>query len=82
MPTRPQIDHGSTIRLIVGLTLIVVALGTALVSFVQLITTLERGGYGTTAMRAALVALGAAGACLAAGVATVIWDLSKRFEGR
>jgi hypothetical protein len=43
---------------------------------------LERGGYGTPAVRDALIVLGVAGALLAAGIATVIWDISKRYEGR
>jgi uncharacterized membrane protein YuzA (DUF378 family) len=78
--TRPPSDEGSTIRLLAGAVLIIVALATAVIGFVQLITVLERGGYGTSAMRVALAILGAAGACLAAGIATVIWDIAKRYE--
>jgi hypothetical protein len=50
------------------------------VGFVRLITVLESGGYGTTPMLYALVVLGFAGACLAGGVATLIWEMAKRFE--
>jgi hypothetical protein len=60
--------------------LIVVALTTAVVGFVRLITVLDGGGYGTSAMRLALIALGVAGAFLAGGIATIIWDLAKRYE--
>jgi hypothetical protein len=41
---------------------------------------LEGGGYGTTAMRTSLVILGFAGALLAAGIATLIWEIAKRYE--
>jgi hypothetical protein len=55
-------------------------MATALVGFVRLITVLESGGYGTQSMRTALVVLGAAGACFAGGIATLIWEISKRYE--
>jgi hypothetical protein len=60
--------------------LTITAVGLALVGFVRLITTLESGGYGTPRMRYALFILGAAGAVLSAGIATLIWDISKRYE--
>ena len=47
---------------------------------VQLITVLEGGGYGSDAMILALFVLGAAGAMLAGGIATVIWEIAKRYE--
>jgi hypothetical protein len=78
--TPPREDHGSTIRLVIGAGLTVVAVTTALIGFVRLITVLESGGYGTSAMRYALVLLGFAGACLAGGIATLIWEVAKRFE--
>lgn len=80
-PTRaPGTGHGSTLRLLIGATLIIAAVSTALLGFVRLISVLEGGGYGTPAMRTTLFVLGAAGAMLAAGVATLIWDLAKRYE--
>jgi hypothetical protein len=60
--------------------LMIVALTIATVGFLQLIRVLDGGGYGSPAMRQALIVLGSAGACLAAGVATLIWDISKRYE--
>jgi uncharacterized membrane protein YuzA (DUF378 family) len=71
---------GSTLRLLIGATLTVAALTTALMGFVRLVRVLEGGGYGTTAMRTSLVILGFAGALLAAGIATLIWEIAKRYE--
>ena len=74
--------HGSSLRLILGATLVVASLATALFGLVRLIRLLEGGGYGTPAMRQALVILGTAGAGLGAGIVTIIWDISKRYENR
>jgi hypothetical protein len=79
-PTRRPGGSGSTVRLLIGATLIVVAIATALAGFIRLINVLESGGYGTTAMRTALFVLGTSGACFAAGIATLIWDIAKRYE--
>lgn len=82
-PTLAPPEHaGSTLRFITGLVLVIVAAALALFGFVSLITTLESGGYGTTAMRRALIILGCAGAAFAAGIATLIWEISKRYEHR
>ena len=77
----PARGEGSTIRLLIGIVLIVAALVNARSSAsCRSIRLLEAGGYGTPAMRGAFVVLGGAGALLAAGIATVIWDISKRYE--
>jgi hypothetical protein len=68
------------VRLFAGVLLIVLAIGVTVYGFINLAGVLDRGGYGTPAMRAALGVLGFAGALLAAGIATVIWDVSKRYE--
>jgi hypothetical protein len=68
------------LRLLIGATLTFTAIGTAMVGFVRLVSVLEGGGYGTSAMRVALVILGASGAMLAGGIATLIWDIAKRYE--
>jgi hypothetical protein len=78
-PPRPP-SGGSGLRLIFGATLLIVALAVAVYGFVSLVQVLDHGGYGTPAMRRALAALGVAGACIAAGIATIIWDISKRYE--
>jgi hypothetical protein len=79
-PRRPDATHGSSIRLLVGAALTVAAVMLALVGFLRLVSVLEGGGYGTTRMQLALVILGAAGALLAGGIATLIWDIAKRYE--
>lgn len=80
MTPAPRPDQGSTLRLLIGATLTLTAIILALVGFVRLIAVLEGGGYGTPAMRAALVVLGTSGALLAAGIATLIWEIAKRYE--
>jgi Na+-transporting NADH:ubiquinone oxidoreductase subunit NqrD len=71
---------GSTLRLLTGLVLTMVAMATAVIGFSRLFGVLEAGGYGTSAMRNALVILGASGALFASGIATLIWEVSKRYE--
>jgi hypothetical protein len=81
-PPPAPASRGSSLRLLIGAILIAIALTTAVLGFVRLVTVLEGGGYGTSAMRYALVVLGFAGACLAAGIATVIWEIAKKYEKR
>lgn len=76
----PSSGDGSLIRLLIGVALIVAALSMMLIGFVRLIRVLEGGGYGSPAMRRTLALLGGAGAFFAAGIATVIWDIAKRYE--
>ena len=76
----PAAAHGSMLRLLIGSVLIIVALAVTLIGFIRLIRVLEGGGYGTSAMRGALITLGIAGALLSSGIATVIWDIAKRYE--
>ena len=80
MTPSPAARKGSTVRLLIGATLTISAILTALMGFIRLISVLEGGGYGTTAMTTALVVLGLAGAMLAGGIATLIWDIAKRYE--
>lgn len=80
--TTPAGTEGSPLRLIIGAGLAVASVFTAVFGFVTLVRTLEAGGYGTPAMREALWILGSAGAGLGAGVATIIWDISKRYENK
>jgi hypothetical protein len=80
--TAPAEPEGSGLRLVIGSTLAIASVLTAVFGFVTLIRTLEGGGYGTPAMREALFILGAAGAGLGAGVATIIWDISQRYENK
>jgi hypothetical protein len=67
-------------RLAIGIALCLVATGVTVYGFLHLARVLDQGGYGTPAVRNALMVLGAAGALLAGGIATIIWDISKRYE--
>ena len=71
---------GSGWRLLTGALLFIVAMVMAVYGFLSLVRVLDGGGYGTPPMRTALATLGVAGACFAGGIATIIWDISKRYE--
>jgi hypothetical protein len=72
--------RGSILRFVVGVLLCVAAVVTTVYGFFRLARVLEEGGYGTPAVRDALIVLGFAGALLAGGIATIIWDISNRYE--
>jgi hypothetical protein len=80
LPSRPASGRGSGIRLTVGVLLFFGSLIVAILGFARLVDVLDHGGYGTAPMRDALLILGGAGAGLASGLATLIWDIAKRFE--
>ena len=79
MPDSPQ-GQGSLLRLLTGVLLFIVAIVVAMYGFLSLVRILEGGGYGTPPMRRALATLGVAGACFAGGIATLIWEIAKRYE--
>ena len=81
-PPSRTTGSGSTVRLLAGLVLTMVALATAAIGFSRLFNLLEAGGYGTPPVRTALAILGLSGAFLASGIATLIWEISKRYEHR
>lgn len=74
--------EGSLLRVLAGVVMIIVALTAATLGFVRLVNILDGGGYGTTSMRQALIIIGVAGGLLAGGVATLIWDIAKRYENK
>jgi hypothetical protein len=76
----PAPAQGSILRLLTGVLLFIVAVVIAMYGFLSLVRVLEGGGYGTPPMRRALVTLGVAGACFAGGIATLIWEIAKRYE--
>ena len=80
MREAPPPAGGSGWRLLTGALLFIVAMVTAVYGFLSLVRVLDSGGYGTPPMRTALATLGVAGACFAAGIATIIWDISQRYE--
>ena len=50
--------------------------------FIQMIRTLERGGYGTSSNTLAFATLGLGGGFLGLGMALLIWELSVRHNIR
>jgi formate hydrogenlyase subunit 3/multisubunit Na+/H+ antiporter MnhD subunit len=76
----PPPRRGSILRFVVGVLLCAGSIVVTIYGFFRLASVLEGGGYGTPAVRDALVVLGFAGALLAAGIATIIWDVSNRYE--
>ena len=49
---------------------------------IQMVRTLERGGYGTSGINVALIWLGVGGGLLSIGVSLLIWELSVRHNIR
>jgi hypothetical protein len=76
----PSPPGGSFLRLLAGSVLLLVAVTIAIVGFARLVNVLDSGGYGTSDMRFALAVLGFSGACFAVAIATLIWDVAKRYE--
>ena len=50
--------------------------------FIEMVLALERGGYGTSSVDAAVYWLGAGGGLLGLGIALLIWELSVRHNIR
>jgi hypothetical protein len=73
---------GSPIRSIIAAVSLIGALVALPAGGLQMVRTLERGGYGSTAIDVALLWLGAGGALLAIGVSLLIWELSVRHNVR
>ena len=75
-------QKGSSIRLIIGMVSLIGALVALPAGGIQMVRTLERGGYGTAGIDVALMWLGAGGALLSIGVSLIIWELSVRHNVR
>jgi hypothetical protein len=69
---------GSSIRYVIGLVSLVGALVALSAGGMQMVRTLERGGYGTPSIDYAVALLGLGGGLLGLGVALLIWELSVR----
>jgi len=79
-PRGPQ--SGSPIRSIVGLVSLVGALVALPAGGLQMVRTLERGGYGTSRIDYAVALLGLGGGLLGLGIALLIWEVSVRHNWR
>ncbi len=73
---------GSPIRYIAAIVSLISAMVVLPAGGLQMVRTLERGGYGTSAIDHALAILGAGGGLLALGIALLIWELSIRHDWR
>lgn len=78
--TGPQ--RGSPIRYIIAMVSLLGALVTLPAGGLQMVRTLERGGYGTSGIDVALIWLGVGGGLLGVGVSLLIWELSVRHNVR
>jgi len=75
-------QHGSPIRYVAAMVSLFGAMVAIPGGAVQMIRTLERGGYGTTSIDIALIWLGVGGALLGMGISLLIWELSVRHNVR
>ena len=79
-PIGPQ--RGSPARYVIALVSLLGALIALPAGGLQMVRTLERGGYGTSGIDTALLWLGAGGALLGIGMSLLIWELSVRHNIR
>jgi hypothetical protein len=77
-----QRAKGSSIRYVIGMVSLLGALVALPAGGIQMVRTLERGGYGTSGIDVALLWLGAGGALLGVGISLMIWELSVRHNIR
>ena len=75
-------ERGSPIRSVVGLVSLVGAMVALPAGGVQMVRTLERGGYGTSSIDYAVALLGLGGGLLGLGIALLIWEVSVRQNWR
>ena len=72
----------SPIRSVVGLVSLVGALVALPAGGLQMVRTLERGGYGTSSIDYAVALLGLGGGLLGLGIVLLIWEVSVRQNWR
>lgn len=75
-------QRGSSIRYVVAIVSLIVSIVALAGGGVQMVQTLERGGYGTSGIDVALSWLGVGGGLLGLGVSLLIWELSVRHNIR
>ena len=75
-------ERGSPIRYVTAMVSLFGAMVALPAGAIQMVSTLERGGYGTTSINFALLWLGVGGGLLGIGVSLLIWELSVRHNIR
>ena len=75
-------QRGSPVRYVAAMVCLLAALVTLATGFVQMVGSLERGGYGTSSVNFAMYWLALGGGLLGLGVALIIWELSVRYNIR
>jgi hypothetical protein len=75
-------ESGSPIRYIVGLVSLIGAMVALSAGGLQMVRTLERGGYGTSSIDYAVALLALGGGLLGLGIALLIWEVSARLNWR
>lgn len=75
-------QRGSPIRYLIGAVSLIGALVALLAGAMQMVRSLERGGYGTSSIDYAVALLGLGGGLLGLGIALLIWELSVRHNVR
>jgi hypothetical protein len=79
--TRPPAP-GSPIRYVIAMVSLIGALVALPAGGIQMVRTLEAGGYGSSGIDVALLWLGAGGALLGLGISLLIWEISVRHNIR
>lgn len=80
--TRTGPQRGSPARYVAGMVSLIAAMVTIPAGFIQMMSALERGGYGTSSNTLAFATLGLGGGLLGLGMALLIWELSVRHNIR
>jgi hypothetical protein len=75
-------EQGSPIRYVAAMVSLFGALVALPAGAIQMVHTLERGGYGTTGINFALIWLGIGGGLLGIGISLLIWEVSVRHNIR
>ena len=75
-------QRGSPVRYVTAMVCLMAAMVSLPAGFLQMVRSLERGGYGTSSINVALIWLGVGGGFLGFGVALLIWELSVRHNVR
>jgi len=75
-------SSGSPTRYVLGMVSLFGAMVALPAGGIQMLRTLERGGYGTTGIDFALIWLGVGGGLLGIGISLLIWEVSVRHNIR